>query len=387
VSLKTADGEIATKGTTNIAAPNGDDLLTTSNGGVSLDGITQVTGQGIAIDISGEADLMVAGKSDLTATTGKITATLDDGNISFDGITTVKAKTDVAMTTTGSGDTNFANTTLIAAKTGSVALISADGDTRFKQSTTIKAAVDVTIDIAKGNLTVSEATSVLADRFITINIRDGETKMSHRTIFIAGEALELNSTGGISGTGITDLLATDLVRLTINTGDGDFRNTATIHATVGDVEVAVERGQVELYDFTKLEAEEDLTITIEQGSLFMADAETLIKGNNVTITVKARLDPESSVTGDVAIDLIIGKETVTIEAFDGEILDNTFAEEDLIIAPEVTLVAADGVGIPYQENLNINTRVLGVSNTRSGGINIQNRTGFTVGDIGINLNR
>ena len=117
------------------------------------------------------------------------------------------------------------------------------------------------------------------------------------------------------------------------------------------------------------------TIDVEtRAAAMMADAETLIEaGRSVVIRT----------VGDILLDLIRAGESVSLTSTNGAILDNTAAEDDLIVTPVLTMTAAHGIGVPWQDNLNIDVQELNALNTTSGGINVQNRHGFRVGAMGI----
>jgi hypothetical protein len=106
----------------------------------------------------------------------------------------------------------------------------------------------------------------------------------------------------------------------------------------------------------------------------MADAETLLHGGNRVIV---------ATVGDVRLDLVRAGNSVDITSSAGAILDNTRAETDLIYTDTLTLSALKGIGVPWKDNLNVNARIINASNAGSVGINLQNRTSFTVGKLGI----
>lgn len=82
---------------------------------------------------------------------------------------------------------------------------------------------------------------------------------------------------------------------------------------------------------------------------------------------------------------IEGTESVLVESRHDTIYDNTAAEADNIETQTLRLRAATGIGEVWQAggNLNVSATEVSALNSVSGGINIQNRLGFAVGEEGI----
>jgi hypothetical protein len=174
--------------------------------------------------------------------------------------------------------------------------------------------------------------------------------------------------------GTASVRAGDDLVLQVGTGQVDLRGHTTLTAGA-DLQLTVGTGDVRLSDWATLLAADVVRLDItDQGGLVMADAETLIEaGRSVVIRT----------VDDIRLDLIRAGDSVTLTSTLGAILDNTAAEDDLIVTPLLTLTAAHGIGVPWKDNLNVDVQVLNALNTTSGGINVQNRHGFRVGSLGV----
>ena len=136
-----------------------------------------------------------------------------------------------------------------------------------------------------------------------------------------------------------------------------------------------------MYSNAVINAVDDVGMEVGQGYVWMQDAETLIRAQDVKVTVETGFTPRE---GSIWLDRIEGDQSVWLRALDGRILDNTAAQdEDLIVTRVLALEASDGIGLIWEDNLNTDAEYISGFNSRSGGINIQNRTALTIGNAGI----
>ena len=157
----------------------------------------------------------------------------------------------------------------------------------------------------------------------------------------------------------------------ITTGDLQTRDILQARAA-RDVDVRLGSGSVRLGDLSRWEAARDQQWQITQaGELVMADAQTeLLAGRQISLDV----------ADDVRLDWLQAPETVSIRSARGAILDNTAAETELLATRDLVLDAARGVGVTFSSNLNTYvTGTLTANNRLSGGINLQNWVGLSIG--------
>jgi hypothetical protein len=149
----------------------------------------------------------------------------------------------------------------------------------------------------------------------------------------------------------------------------------TLLAVGNHLGLTVGRGDIFLGEHATLSSQHTVGITITgQGGLVMADAQTLIEAGDAV---------DIRTIGNIRLDLIRAGNSVSLRSAQGSILDNTAAEDDLIVTRRLDLFAATGIGLPWIDNLNVDVQEINAFNTTRGGISLQNRGGFIVGDLGI----
>ena len=374
------DGDILLAGATTVTSGTGTAAITASTGKLGVSGTSTIAGDNV--EIATQAGVAISGKTSITADVGDIDATVAAGNITLTGTTTLTAQTNTNLAVTGAGDVALSGTSVLTATTGDLAISQTAGNLSFKDSSTLTAKNDIKVALSDGYLKTSSATTLSGGNDIDITLENGIATLIHRSIFEAGNTLGFSASDGISGSGLTDLLGGQLVQVEIANGDGTFINTAKVESGQGDVDVSIDTGNLSLRDDASVIAAKLVSIKIGNGGLSMEDAETLISGTDVTILVVDGLTPGDQ--GNVRIDRIEALNSTTIQTLGGMILDNTFSElDDNIVSPELTLVASDGIGAAWEDNLNVNTQLLAGQNTATGGINIQNRTEVTIAPEGV----
>ncbi len=155
---------------------------------------------------------------------------------------------------------------------------------------------------------------------------------------------------------------------------GDLQTRQRMTTSAGrDIEVRIGTGEVELTEFSRWQAAQDQRWLISNsGGLRMSDAQTeLLAARDV------RIDTADT----IRLDWIEAGNTVSLRSARGAILDNTAAERDLIAARHLVLDAAAGIGLNWSNNLNTYiTGTLVATNRVSGGINLQNWVGVSIGE-------
>jgi hypothetical protein len=270
-------------------------------------------------------------------------------------------------------------------------------------------------------LHASSATTLRADRDAFVTVHQGTMTLTQRTIMDAGRLLSLYASDGLLATGLTDLTSGVDVDVNVVNGGSTLTNTTTIAAAAGSIDwqmtdgdlsasettrvrsgldtsiamqtgdvifdqdtlvqvgrnfaLAIETGDVRMNDQGRIIAGADLDITIrDAGNLVMEDDQTLLKADRVT----------STIANSIFLDRIEGTRRVDLEAVDGQILDNTASEAvDLIVTDILTMQASSGIGVNWADNINIRANEVSALNSETGSVNIQNRSAFTVGELGI----
>ncbi|MDD5298725.1 MAG: hypothetical protein PHU46_17635, partial [Rhodocyclaceae bacterium] len=118
------------------------------------------------------------------------------------------------------------------------------------------------------------------------------------------------------------------------------------------------------------------------GAMTMADPGTAAAtASRPQIIVGANLDLAAQ--GDIRLGRVQAGNAVHLRSEAGAILDNTLAEDDLIIAARVWLEAAQGVGAGGTDNINVAADEVDAGNSVAGGIVIADSRGFRVGSHGV----
>jgi hypothetical protein len=252
----------------------------------------------------------------------------------------------------GDGKTNDTTPTLSGTGT--------PGDTitvKDANGTTIATAgQDYALSIATGQLSFSGVSTVTAQRDLSVSVGVGDVTQHNTTSWTAGRDVLLDMGSG-------NLLS----------------HERTLVMATRDVAVRIQVGDIGINDDSRWLSGQDQHWQISQaGTFVMEDAQTeLQSGRDISL----------SVADDVRVDWMQAAETLRIQAVRGAILDNTAAETDLMAARHLALDAAKGIGLPWADNLNTwITGTLTANNRESGGINVQNWVGLTIGASGV-LNR
>jgi hypothetical protein len=321
----------------------------------------------------------------------------------------------------------------------------AQGDVVMSQASSLRASQDLQLGLDQGSWRTSGASTLQAGRDLLVDVKKGQTTLSERSILDAGRDLSLQTEQGLNASGLTDVLAGGDVRVGVDQGSVILNNTSNLRALAGDVWVSVVSGHVRILDdsrwlaggdmgvaigtgnFSALgnttwQAGRDVRMTITNGSLLntqrtevsagrdvvvslgqgdislndvsswqagrdqaweireagaftMADAQTeLVAGNNIALDM----------ADDVRLDWLQAGQTLSIRSARGAVLDNTLAETDLMTARHLVLDAATGLGINWGDNLNTRiTDTITAINRSTGGINLQNWVGLSIGEQGV----
>jgi hypothetical protein len=348
------EGDLTVSDTTSMLADQGDLQIALRDGQLTATGKTQMAGDGVAIDLqTADRSVSLSGTTTSTADQTDLTMDLVQGDITLAGKTTMTAKSDVIAMIDQTGDISASGVTVITATDDNVMLSTQTGDMSFRDKTTITSGTDTVILINEGDLSTQAATTVTAGNDIRATLLDGFVRFSDRTILDAQRNVVIAARNGLSGSELS-----------------------AMHGA--NVNVIITEGAVTMLNSALVDADDDVAIEVGQGHVWMQDAETLIRGQDVKVTVETGLTPRE---GSIWLDRIEGDQSVLLRALDGRILDNTAAQDDdLIVTHVMALEASDGIGLIWEDNLNTDADHINAFNSRSGGINIQNRTAFTIGN-------
>jgi len=344
---------IASDATSSLADDGALDIIL-HNGELRLNGTSSLQGNSVDISLdTQDRSVTFTGNTEIIGDTGSVNVQLSDGDMTISGVTTVLAALDVLVDITNSGLIRMSGVTNVTAQEGNVAISTDVGDLSFSDKTTFTSGNDTVLSSNIGDLTTVSATTLNAERDILITLEDGFANLSDKTVLDAVRNVVINAYDGFSGSELS-------------------------HLRGENVQVSTTDGAITLNDSTLFAAASDLSIFIDNGLMVMEDAETLIKAHNVKITVNYGLTKGE---GSISIDRIEAEGTAWLQAFDGAILDNTVSEDiDIIDAHVLSMEASDGIGIDWEDDLDTNADFISAVNSRSGGINIQNRSGFAVGN-------
>ncbi|MBF0144530.1 MAG: hypothetical protein HQL59_13875, partial [Magnetococcales bacterium] len=379
---------------------------------------------GVMVDAEiGVGDIAFVDQAILTAP-GPVALTVGQGDVAFVSHGRLVSESSVALRV-GEGDVTFSDWSVMEAPE-SVELVVGSGDVAFVDQTRLVAEDRLRVSIAAG--------SVLLDRDVlwqagevTVGIRDaGDFVARQNTLIHAVEQGDLRVAGAVVFVDNARMVAGDVLTMLHSGGDFRMADTATlwageeatldlgVHGTVtltdratitvgslidsglltarmgGDVRLAnesfidlfhgvahiqVTEGDFRLSDAAFIRAER-LDMVVEVGDLTMDDAETLlIAGDTLTL----------SVGGNILLDELVAGKRIELTSTDGAIHDNTAGEEDLIVTKVLRMEAAQGIGLPWEDNEDIDVAIeeLGAKNHRSGGIAVYTDGGFRVGNVGV----
>ena len=344
---------IASDATSSLADDGALDIIL-HNGELRLNGTSSLQGNSVDISLdTQDRSVTFTGNTEIIGDTGSVNVQLSDGDMTISGVTTVLAALDVLVDITNSGLIRMSGVTNVTAEEGNVAISTDVGDLSFSDKTTFTSGNDTVLSSNIGDLTTVSATTLNAERDILITLEDGFANLSDKTVLDAVRNVVINAYDGFSGSELS-------------------------HLRGENVRVSTTDGAITLNDSTLFAAASDLTIFIDNGLMVMEDAETLIKAHDVKITVNYGFTEGE---GSISIDRIEAEGTAWLQAFDGAILDNTESEDiDIIDAHVLSMEASDGIGIDWEDDLDTNADFISAVNSRSGGINIQNRSGLAVGN-------
>jgi hypothetical protein len=448
LSITIGNGDLGLAGVTVLSAGR-DMTWTIGLGDVSASGDTAATaGRHALIDI-GTGNLTMTGTTALTATAGNQGITIGTGHLSLAGVTALSAGTDMSWTigqghvsasgdTTaragrhaqidiGTGNLTLTGTTALSATAGNQGISIGAGNLSLAGVTTLSAGTDMAWTLGQGNLSATGTTTATAGRDAAIGIGTGHFTLTGTTAFTAttGDLGITLGTGNLTVSGVTQLTAGHDLGMAIGRGtlstSGRTTATAAHDLTVGidvgdlllrdttefraghDLVVRVGTGQVGLRDDTLLAAGQHLGMAVGSGDIFLGERATLRSDHTLGIGITGQgglvmadaqtlIEAGDSVDirtiGTIRLDLVRAGDSVSLRSAQGSILDNTAAETDLVVTRRLDLFAATGIGLPWVDNLNVDVQEINAFNTTRGGINLQNRGGFTVGELGIsNLSR
>jgi hypothetical protein len=397
------DGDLTVRDRTQMLADQGDLQITLRDGQLVASGTTEMAGDGVRVELqTADRSVSLSGTTSIAADQTDLGVSLVQGDITLAGRTTLSAQSDVIAMIDQTGDISASGVTMITATDDNVMLSTETGDVSFRDRTTITSGTDTVILIGEGDLTTQAATTVTAHNDIRATLLDGFVRFSDRTILEADRNVVIAARNGLTGSELSamhganvNVIITEGAVTMLNSALVDAGTDASLEVTTGNVEmyndtrvsagddimVDVGRGNVEMHANAVIHAVDDLKIKVGQGRVWMQDAETLIRGKDVKVTVETGFTPRE---GSIWLDRIEGAQSVWLRALDGQILDNTAAQdEDLIVTHVMALEASDGIGLIWEDNLNTDADYISGFNSWSGGINIQNRTALTVGNASI----
>ena len=306
VTLLANDGDIALSGNTTLSSDMGTATLSAKAGKLSAQGTSVITGDAVTMDV--QNGLTLTDQTSIIADAGVIDATVALGDIDLSGTSTLVAQTDLNIAIAGLGDIALSGASSLTATTGTLTIDQLNGDLSFQDRSTLNAGTDIDITLTDGDVTTSSATTLKSDADITINVESGTATLIHRSVFDAGDTLTLNASDGVAGSGLTDLLGGQLVRLDVATGDGIFINTTKVESGQGNVDVSIDTGSLSISDETSVVADKVISVTIVTGDLSLADTSTITAGSQANVTVDTgdiSLSESSAMTSDGALDLTL----------------------------------------------------------------------------------
>ncbi|MDE0782381.1 MAG: hypothetical protein OSB34_04275, partial [Planktomarina sp.] len=352
--IDVANGELNVSGASRFIAEAGALEILLRDGHVGFEGTSTMRGNSVTIKLE-EVDhsVKMVGTTTITADQSDVVLELAQGDISLTGKTTILAKSNVTVAAMARGTILASGVTNVTGTGGNVLISTQTGDISFKDKSTLISGGDSLIKINEGDLTTVAATTLDAGRDIVVTLADGYVSLSDKTTLDGARDILITTRNGMSGSELS-MMRSDNIRVAIASGEVALFNSATIAAVW------------------------DLNMLVDQGYVLMDDADTLITANDVKITVNSGI---KSGEGSIHIDRIEAVETVLLQTFDGAILDNTISEDvDLIVTRVLMMEASDGIGQEWEDNLNTDAKFISGYNTLTDGINIQNRTAFSVGN-------
>ncbi|WP_448204288.1 hypothetical protein [Azospirillum sp. sgz302134] len=381
-SLSLADGSTA-KVTGNLAG-RVQGAVTLSNAALQADGSLALSVVKGDLSVSDRAAISAGTNATLTVGTGAVrlgtsarvtaggdlSATIGTGNVRLEDRATVSAGSSMALSV-GAGDLSLASGAAMTAR--KLWLDLASGNLSTDGEVTITAADEAGVSVG-GDIRLNGRTTVLVGNVLSTLRASGTVALSGDAAILVGRSagvavggdLTLSDRAAIAVTDANGTLSAHVV------GDVTLREQARVTASTGAAAIAVERGSVVLGDRASVVAGR-LVLGIARGALTMADADTrLIASDRIEVIAE----------GDIRLDRVEATNAVTMTSRSGAILDNTAAEDELIVTGTLSLAARDGVG-RTADDLNVKADVLNASSERSGGINVRMRNGFRVGERGV----
>ena len=335
---------------------------------------TVKAGQNAALAIV-EGGITVAGTTNLSATAGDLGLMVGTGDVGFAGTSTLSAGVNQTLTV-GTGDVSFEGTTLVNAGQD-FALNIGTGDLSFSGVSTVQAQRDALMGVGTGDVQLNGTSTLRAiDGDLAVRMLTGDLQIRNDSAWYAGRDLSVSL-------GVGDVMQINNTRWTaardvlLGMGRGDLLSQQRgLVVAARDVSVRIDAGDIGIQDDSRWVSGRDQFWEIsESGAFAMADAQTeLQSARNISLNI----------ADDVRIDWMQAGETLGIRSVRGAILDNTAAETDLLAARHLLLDAAQGIGRPWADNLNtFITDTLTANNRESGGINLQNWVGLTLGASGL----
>ena len=447
ISVSGLQASLSANNATTISADAGDVALTLARGNVSLQGASTFTAsRNLDLAILGAGQLAMAGASTLQAQTGDLSVDVAQGHVTFTNASTLRAGDDLtlklrngnwsasgASTLTAGGDVSVqvdqglstltqrtvigatqslvfksqngisasGLTEIVAGQSASLNVVS--GGVSFENTSQLRAtAGNLNLAVATGTLRFTGDSALTAGTDQTLSANTGDVVFDGTTIATAGQDYALSiATGQLSFSGVSRVTAQR--DLSVSVGVGDVTQHNTTSWTAGrDVLLDMGSGNLLSHERTLVMATRDVAVRIQVGDIGINDDSRWLSGQDqhwqisqagtfvmedAQTELQSGRDISLSVADDVRVDWMQAAETLRIQAVRGAILDNTAAETDLMAARHLALDAAKGIGLPWADNLNTwITGTLTANNRESGGINVQNWVGLTIGASGV-LNR
>jgi hypothetical protein len=369
-------GDISASGVTVITATEDNVMLSTRTGDMSFRDKTTITSGTDTVMLIDQGNLTT--RAATTVTAGQdILATLLDGYVSFSDKTTLDAERNVII----AARNGLTGSELSAMHGENVNVIITEGAVTLLNSALVDAGTDASLAVTTGNVEMYNNTIMTAGHDASVEVQTGDVLLKDNAVITAVHDVAVDvTTGDVALSNSALVNAGNDASVQIGQGDLTLIDDVIVRA-VDDISVNIDTGTVQMRSDALINAGDDVTMLIGQGYVLMQDARTLIRAQDVKITVETGFARRG---GSIWLDRIEGSQSVWLRALDGRILDNTKAQDvDLIVTKVMALEASDGIGIIWEDNLNTDADYFTGYNSRSGGINVQNRTALTIGDAGI----
>ena len=319
-------------------------------------------------DVTQSGVLTVSGTTSLIADGGQIAVHLGDVRNDFGSVILAAVNGSQIV----SVDLHDMNALTVGGDVGRLNVI-ADGTVTFSSSHLGSLAVSAGLGIAQtGSLSVLGGTSLAAARDIVLQLQNS---FGGYLVVTANGDVSLQTRGSLSlgsisaGGGLVLAVAGDL---NMSAGAVIEVGRSVALAIAGDLWMAADA-------WIGVGGNLDGALG---GAITMTDPGTVsATASRPQILVGGSLDLTAQ--GNIRVGRVQAGDAVHLRSEAGAILDNTLAEDDLIIATRVWLEAAQGVGTGGPGNLNLAADELDASNSTAGGIMIFDSRSVRVGSHGV----